>query len=104
MKGPMLAAGTLPACLLLLAGCGPLSPDSNGDRPAGARAFPRADRPVATIVSTRRPSEEASARVNEAEDIMDRAGILPGLPSAAIGPGERYYTLRQLGRTPGRER
>src|SRR3546814_16647785 len=33
MKGPMLAAGTLPACLLLLAGCGPLSPDSNGDRP-----------------------------------------------------------------------
>ena len=94
MKAPALAAGTLTACLFLLAGCGPFSSDGNGDRPAGARAFPRADRPVAPIVSTRWSSEEARDRVNEAEDIMNRAGIRTGMTVADIGAGEGYYTVR----------
>ena len=89
MKGPALAG-----CFLLLAGCGPFSSDRNGDRAPGARAFPRADRPVAPIVSTRWSSEEARDRVNEAEDIMNRAGIHPGMTVADIGAGEGYYTVR----------
>ena len=48
----------------------------------------------APIVSTRWSSEEARDRVNEAEDIMDRAGIRPGMTVADIGAGEGYYTVR----------
>lgn len=84
----------LALCLLPLAGCGPFSPDKDSNRPAAARAFPRADRPVAPIVSTRWSSEEARDRVNEAEDIMNRAGIGRGMTVADIGAGEGYYTVR----------
>ncbi|WP_375197203.1 class I SAM-dependent methyltransferase [Sphingobium sp.] len=94
MKIPALAAGTLAGCLVLLAGCSPFSSDKDHDRPAAARTFPRADRPVAPVVSTRWSSEEARDRVNEAEDIMDRAGIRPGMTVADIGAGEGYYTVR----------
>nr|WP_246525087.1 methyltransferase domain-containing protein [Sphingobium phenoxybenzoativorans] len=66
----------------------------DADRPASSRPFPRADRPVAPIVSTRWSTEEARDRVNEAEDIMDRAGIRPGMTVADIGAGEGYYTVR----------
>jgi 2-polyprenyl-3-methyl-5-hydroxy-6-metoxy-1,4-benzoquinol methylase len=84
----------LAGLLLLLAGCGLIASDKQDDRPAGAREFPRADRPVAPIVSTRWSSEEARDRVNEAEDIMNRAGIRPGMTVADIGAGEGYYTVR----------
>lgn len=84
----------LPVPLLvlgLLAGCGEAE---DHDRPASARQFPRADRPVAPIVSTRWSNEEARDRVNEAEDVMTRAGIRPGMTVADIGAGEGYYTVR----------
>jgi len=68
--------------------------DNQSDRPVSARAFPRADRPVAPIVSTRWSTEEARDRLNEADDIMDRAGIKPGMTVADIGAGEGYYTTR----------
>ncbi|WP_419722894.1 class I SAM-dependent methyltransferase [Sphingobium aquiterrae] len=68
--------------------------DDQSDRPASARAFPRADRPVAPIVSTRWSTEEARDRLNEADDIMNRAGIKPGMTVADIGAGEGYYTTR----------
>lgn len=79
------------ALTALLAGCG-----GAGDpgRPASAQSFPKADRPVAPIVSTRWSTEEARDRVNEAEDIMDLAGIRPGMTVADIGAGEGYYTVR----------
>lgn len=81
--------------LLLLApvACDSLAPQAS-DRPETARDFPRADRPVAPIISTRWSTEEARDRVNEAEDIMDRAGIRPGMTVADIGAGEGYYTVR----------
>lgn len=79
------------AVTALLAGCG-----GAGDpgRPASAQSFPKADRPVAPIVSTRWSTEEARDRVNEAEGIMDLAGIRPGMTVADIGAGEGYYTVR----------
>jgi SAM-dependent methyltransferase len=56
--------------------------------------FPAADRPVAQIISSRWSTEEARDRVNEAEEVMDRAGIKPGMTVADIGAGEGYYTVR----------
>ncbi|MES2753061.1 MAG: methyltransferase domain-containing protein [Pseudomonadota bacterium] len=59
-----------------------------------APQFPAADRPVARIVSSRWSTEEARDRVNEANAVMDRAGIKPGMTVADIGAGEGYYTIR----------
>ena len=64
----------------------------------GARApdgpFPKADRPVARIVSSRWSTEEQRDRRNEASEVMARAGIAPGMTVADIGAGEGYYTIR----------
>lgn len=60
--------------------------------------FPAADRPIATIVSSRWSTEEARDRLNEAELVMDRAGIAPGMTVADIGAGEGYYTIRLAAR------
>ena len=56
--------------------------------------FPAAHRPVATIVSSRWSTEEARDRLNEADTVMDRAGIAKGMTVADIGAGEGYYTIR----------
>ncbi|WNO54238.1 class I SAM-dependent methyltransferase [Stakelama saccharophila] len=56
--------------------------------------FPAADRPVASIVSSRWSNEEARDRLNEAGEVMDKAGIKPGMTVADIGAGEGYYTIR----------
>ncbi|CAM8625438.1 methyltransferase domain-containing protein [Sphingobium sp.] len=80
--------------LVLLAACDQISGGKDSHRSAAAAPFPQADRPVAPIVSTRWSSEEARDRVNEAEDIMDRAGIRSGMTVADIGAGEGYYTVR----------
>jgi SAM-dependent methyltransferase len=80
--------------LFLLAACDQFGGGNATQRSATADPFPRADRPVAPIVSTRWSNEEARDRVNEAEDIMDRAGIRPGMTVADIGAGEGYYTVR----------
>ena len=89
------------AALLLLVSCDALrgggDEQDSGRRPSAAD-FPRADRPVAPIVSTRFSSEEARDKLNEANDIMDRAGIRPGMTIADIGAGEGYYTVRLAAR------
>ena len=78
--------------LLLLAACdGPVAVTARDSEPG---PFPAADRPVAPIVSDRWSTEEARDRVNEAETVMDRAGIAPGMTVADIGAGEGYYTIR----------
>jgi SAM-dependent methyltransferase len=60
--------------------------------------FPAADRPVAHIVSSRWSNEEARDRLNEAGEVMDKAGIAPGMTVADIGAGEGYYTIRLASR------
>ena len=79
--------------LLALAAC-------DGSQPLIAREareagpFPAADRPVATIVSSRWSTEEARDRVNEAGRVMELADVRPGMTVADIGAGEGYYTIR----------
>jgi len=98
-RGAAWLLAALAACGL--AGCDSLSRRS-GDRPETAHEFPRPDRPVAPIISTRWSTEEARDRVNEAAEIMDKAGIAPGMTVADIGAGEGYYTVR-LARRVGPE-
>lgn len=99
MRWPAALAGApVLLAVVLLAACDQLGADSGEARSAAARDFPKADRPVAPIVSTRWSSEEARDRVNEADDIMTRAGIRPGMTVADIGAGEGYYTVRLASR------
>ncbi|WP_242414858.1 class I SAM-dependent methyltransferase [Sphingomonas panni] len=85
----------LPFALLMLAGCDATQPTpaANAQR-EDKPTFPKADRPVATIVSARWSTEESRDRLNEAELVMDKAGIAPGMTVADIGAGEGYYTIR----------
>ncbi len=76
-----------------LAGCERASFDSP-TRPESAIEFPSAHRPVASIVSSRYSDEDTRDRLGEAEGIMDRAGIAPGMSVADIGAGDGYYTVR----------
>ena len=78
--------------VVLMAGCDWLGGDDQ--RRESARSFPKADRPVSPTVSIRYASEEARDRANEANEVMDRAGIQPGMTVADIGAGEGYYTVR----------
>jgi ubiquinone/menaquinone biosynthesis C-methylase UbiE len=88
----MRSGGVLSALLLLLAACNPASQaDDDGSR---AARFPAADRPVAPITGSRFSTEEARDRVSEADAVMARAGVAPGMTVADIGAGEGYYTVR----------
>jgi cyclopropane fatty-acyl-phospholipid synthase-like methyltransferase len=82
---------------VLLAGCDAGPPRA---KPAQDHAgpFPAADRPVAHIVSSRWSTEEARDRLNEASEVMNKAGIKPGMTVADIGAGEGYYTIRLASR------
>jgi SAM-dependent methyltransferase len=62
--------------------------------PADSPRFPRPDRPVAPIVSPAYTTEEERDRHAEAERVMDRLGVKPGLRIADVGAGEGYYTVR----------
>ena len=59
-----------------------------------AQEFPRADRPVSEVISNTFSTEEARDDRNEAERVMDKAEIVPGMTVADIGAGEGYYTVR----------
>lgn len=91
----MRLALALGATALLLAACDAGAPQPGGPQSDSQHTgFPAADRPVATIVSARWSTEEARDRLNEAEQVMDLAGIKPGMTVADIGAGEGYYTVR----------
>jgi predicted methyltransferase len=81
--------------LLALAACDSgANPLANAQIARETNTFPAADRPVAQIISSRWSTEEARDRLNEADEVMDRAGIKPGMTVADIGAGEGYYTVR----------
>src|SRR4249920_2903804 len=67
---------------------------------AGCRAepyeprFPAAHRDVAPIVGVTFSTEDARDRAGEAEEVMELAGVKPGMSVADVGAGEGYYTVR----------
>ncbi|MBX3595858.1 methyltransferase domain-containing protein [Sphingomonas sp.] len=91
------AAALIVSLTLALAGC-----DDTRPRPRPSQEeelhFPAADRPVATIVSSRWSNEESRDRLNEADTVMNLADIRPGMTVADIGAGEGYYTIRLANR------
>ncbi|RYY23908.1 MAG: class I SAM-dependent methyltransferase [Sphingomonadales bacterium] len=90
-----LAAALLTLCALAACSGAPRAEKEKQETHTG---FPAADRPVATIVSARWSDEESRDRLNEAAQVMDLAGIAPGMTVADIGAGEGYYTIRLASR------
>ncbi len=56
--------------------------------------FPAPERPVARIISSAYSDEKTRDQNGEAERVMDRLGIKPGIRVADIGAGQGYYTVR----------
>jgi predicted methyltransferase len=56
--------------------------------------FPSAHRDVAAIVGGTFSTEDARDRLGEAEEVMELAGVKPGMSVADVGAGEGYYTVR----------
>ena len=56
--------------------------------------FPTAHRDVAPIVGGTFSTEDARDRSGEAEEVMELAGVRPGMSVADVGAGEGYYTVR----------
>jgi len=80
--------------LLLLFAAAACQPAPDDGRPPSARGFPQAERPVSGLGATAFSNEEARDDRQEAETVMDLAGIRPGMTVADIGAGEGYYTVR----------
>ena len=81
------------AILLLTTACGAQTA-TKPPKPPKPSEFPAASRPVAAIVSSRWSDEDSRDSANEAEEVMNRAGVKPGMTVADIGAGEGYYTIR----------
>lgn len=64
----------------------------------GGPVFPVPDRPVAPIVSPVYSNETTRDRNGEAERVMDRLAIEPGVRVADLGAGQGYYTVRLVRR------
>ena len=56
--------------------------------------FPSAHRDVAPIVGDTFSTEDARDRLGEAEQVMQLAGVRPGMWVADVGAGQGYYTVR----------
>jgi ubiquinone/menaquinone biosynthesis C-methylase UbiE len=76
--------------------------ETEGDRPATSREFPRAFRPVSASKGNEFSTEAKRDSLNEAQKVMDLAAIREGSTVADIGAGEGYYTVR-LGARVGKK-
>lgn len=101
MRRRIVLAAATAAALASLAAC---KPAADADRPEGARDFPRAYRPVSALAGNSFSTEEQRDDRNEANTVMDLAGIAPGMTVADIGSGEGYYTVRLAERVGARGR
>jgi predicted methyltransferase len=60
--------------------------------------FPRVDRPVAPIVSSAYSTEAERDGHGEAERVLNRLSVKPGMRVADVGAGDGYYTVRMAKR------
>lgn len=69
---------------------------SSGLRCAGAQTprFPPPDRPVAPIVTPTYSTETTRDEHGEAERVLSRLSVKPGMRIADVGAGDGYYTVR----------
>lgn len=72
-----------------LAWCPTASPASALDQ-----RFPGVERPVAPIISPAYSTEAERDRHGEADRVLDRLRVRPGMRVADIGAGDGYYTVR----------
>ncbi|GEN98861.1 methyltransferase type 11 [Novosphingobium sediminis] len=93
----MTRLAAISAGLMVLSACH-AADAGDADRAPQNRAFPRADRLVAKVVSTQWSNEELRDRQGEAQSVMDDAEVAPGMTVADIGAGEGYYTVRLAAR------
>jgi ubiquinone/menaquinone biosynthesis C-methylase UbiE len=84
----------LVATAALFSGLAACKPAADADRPESARDFPQPYRPVSDLAGNEFSTEELRDDRNEANTVMDLAGIQPGMTVADIGAGEGYYTVR----------
>jgi SAM-dependent methyltransferase len=56
--------------------------------------FPHVDRPVAPIITSAYSTEALRDERHEAETVLNRLGVKPGMRVADIGAGDGYYTVR----------
>lgn len=94
MRRAPVSLALLGAALAMLAGCDGGPPRATRTQAAPVGPFPAPDRPVSPIISSRWSTEEARDRLHEAAEVMEKAGIAPGMSVADIGAGEGYYTVR----------
>ena len=64
------------------------------DSTRAAEQFPRVERPVAPIISPAYSTELERDRNGEAERVLNRLQVHPGMRVADIGAGDGYYTVR----------
>src|SRR5215471_8517153 len=62
--------------------------------PSADPRFPAIDRPVAPIISSAYSTEATRDQHGEAERVMNRLGVAPGMRVADVGAGDGYYTVR----------
>jgi len=91
MRGAVLVAA-----LLLVGGCN--RTHTAPEEPRTTTGFPKADRPVAPVVSSQWSTEPDRDRLNEAEAVMAAARVRKGMTVADLGAGEGYYTIRLAAR------
>ncbi|MBI2206643.1 MAG: methyltransferase domain-containing protein [Candidatus Rokubacteria bacterium] len=65
-----------------------------GHAHAADARFPKPDRPVAPIIAPAYSTEATRDRLGEAERVMSRLSLTPGLRVADVGAGDGYYTVR----------
>lgn len=82
--------GVVLALAVFLTACSASSQPSTVD----ASPFPKADRPVAEIVSNVWSSEEARDKARESDQLIRALGIKSGMTVADIGAGGGYHTVR----------
>lgn len=95
---PALARRVLGLVLALACSAAPGCVSAGSAPVPAAGGFPAPDRPVAAVVSSEYSDERRRDGRGEAERVLGRLGVAPGMRVADVGAGRGYYTLRLVRR------